>query len=161
MMIWDRLSYVLTTYDATSHMFSADGGPLVSKVKLLVPATELDLPLATLAAPALTKADVTPAYVSAMSHDPDVATPFVDEAERRRAPRRSDAGLRPQAIHAIPGKYTVQVHYFGNNSNQLVAETYIIVTVTTHVGTPEESVERFNVMLPHVNDVTTITTVTF
>ena len=68
---------------------------------------------------------------------------------------------RFQAIHAIPGKYTVQVHYYGNNSNQLVAETYIIVTVTTHVGTPQESIKRFNVMLPRVNDVTTITTVTF
>lgn len=336
---WDRLSYVFNTYGATSHVLSADGGKLVSKVKSLVPATELELPLSTLAAPVITAASVPPAYVSAMRHDPDVATPFVDEAERRRgagdvpgavralstlvennpsdaeverligyrigswkqepladslflhvlerrpfepqsyrdlanslwtarpglsallfeaaiqgewAPkfalmkpvveeeysmliralakkspsdplvsylqgRKKSLGLpdpvgdlrvtltwntdqtdidlwvtdpkgekcfysnpkiasggelladltqgygpeRFQAINAIRGTYKVQVHYFGNNSNQLVAETYVIVTVTTHVGTPLESVQRFNVMLPRVDEVTTITTVTF
>jgi hypothetical protein len=68
---------------------------------------------------------------------------------------------RFQAIHAISGDYKVQVHYYGNHSNQLIAETYVNVAVMTHLGTSAEKIERFNVVLRNVNDVDTVKIVHF
>lgn len=68
---------------------------------------------------------------------------------------------RFQAINAIPGDYKVQVHYYGNHSNQLIAETYVNVAIMTHLGTSAEKIERFNVVLRNVNDVDTVKVVHF
>jgi hypothetical protein len=68
---------------------------------------------------------------------------------------------RFQAIHAIPGNYVIQVHYYGNNGNQLVAETFVNAAVVTRAGSSEEHVERYNITLTHVNDVATVAEVTF
>ncbi len=65
------------------------------------------------------------------------------------------------AAKAIPGPYKVQVHYFANNGKLLNAQTYVTVTVMTHVGTAKESIERFNVVLNKKDDVATIATVEF
>lgn len=58
---------------------------------------------------------------------------------------------------ALPGQWTVQVHYFGNNGVKLFAETYVNVTVVRHAGTAKQKVERFDVLLRHVDDVVTVT----
>lgn len=65
------------------------------------------------------------------------------------------------AEQAVSGTYTVQVRYFSNNSVALTPETYVNVVVMTRVGTPEETIERFNVLLADVGAVMTVKRVTF
>ena len=51
------------------------------------------------------------------------------------------------AEETIPGPYVITVHYYGNNGNSLVAETYVNVTIMTHIGTPDEHISRHSLML--------------
>ena len=54
---------------------------------------------------------------------------------------------RYQMIKAAPGNYTVIVHYFAQNPNLIGGETHVNVAITRHAGTPQETVERHNVIL--------------
>jgi von Willebrand factor type A domain/Vault protein inter-alpha-trypsin domain len=54
---------------------------------------------------------------------------------------------RYQMIKAAPGNYTVMVHYFAQNPNLLGGETHVNVAITRYAGTPQETVERHNVIL--------------
>ena len=54
---------------------------------------------------------------------------------------------------ASEGEYQILVHYYGNNGNQLIAETYVNVTVSTHLGTPDQTVQRSTILLSHVDDI--------
>ena len=81
--------------------------------------------------------------------------PFAPSSSQGYGPERF------QAIHAIPGKYVSQVHYYGNNGNQLVAETFVNAAVVTRAGSTEEHVERCNLTLTNVNDIETVAEVTF
>ncbi|HOU91477.1 MAG TPA: hypothetical protein PLU22_10565, partial [Polyangiaceae bacterium] len=73
-------------------------------------------------------------------------------------------GFGPERFAAettIPGTYRVEVHYFGNNGNRLLAETYVNAIVVTHAGTDEERIDRYDVLLENVGDVVTVAEVTF
>jgi hypothetical protein len=54
---------------------------------------------------------------------------------------------RYQVRKAMPGKYTVIVHYFAANQNLLAGETHVNVTITRNAGTPQEVTERRTVIL--------------
>jgi hypothetical protein len=54
---------------------------------------------------------------------------------------------RYQMIKAAPGNYTVLVHYYAQNPNLIGGETHVNVAITRHAGTPQETVERHNVIL--------------
>jgi tetratricopeptide (TPR) repeat protein len=54
---------------------------------------------------------------------------------------------RYQVPRAMPGAYTVIVHYFRPNPNLLGGETHVNVTVSKSAGSPQETVERHTVIL--------------
>ena len=54
---------------------------------------------------------------------------------------------RYQMVKAAPGNYTVLVHYFQQNPNLIGGETHVNVAITRNAGTPQEVVERHNVIL--------------
>jgi hypothetical protein len=59
---------------------------------------------------------------------------------------------RYQVTKALPGVYTVIVHYYRADANLLAGETHVNVLVTKHAGTPEETVERHTVLLKQANE---------
>jgi len=59
---------------------------------------------------------------------------------------------RYQIIKAAPGTYTVMVHYFAQNPNLIGGETHVNVAITRNAGTPQETVERHNVILKKHNE---------
>ncbi len=59
---------------------------------------------------------------------------------------------RYQVVKALPGVYTVIVHYYRADANLLAGETHVNVLVTKHAGTPEEVVERHTVLLKQANE---------
>jgi tetratricopeptide (TPR) repeat protein len=54
---------------------------------------------------------------------------------------------RYQTRRALPGTYTVIVHNYRPNANLLGGETHVNVVVTRFAGTPQETVQRYNVIL--------------
>lgn len=62
---------------------------------------------------------------------------------------------------AMPGTWKIEVKYFGNNGNKLVAETCVQVTVQTHAGTPDEDIQRHVVVMTDPKVVTKVDEVTF
>lgn len=54
---------------------------------------------------------------------------------------------RFQLSDAPSGEYHVQAHYYGNNGNRLVADTYVTLTVTRYVGTEQQQITRHVVRL--------------
>ncbi|NOY91465.1 MAG: DUF2135 domain-containing protein, partial [Deltaproteobacteria bacterium] len=60
---------------------------------------------------------------------------------------------RFQSVETEHGEYRVQAHYYGNNGNRLLAETYVTLVVATYVGTPQEQVQRFVVRLGDRGDI--------
>ncbi len=58
---------------------------------------------------------------------------------------------RYQVKKAMPGEYTIVVHYFRPNPNLLAGETHVNVTVARNAGSPEERVERHTVVLKKHN----------
>jgi hypothetical protein len=54
---------------------------------------------------------------------------------------------RYRIAKAKPGVYKVIVHNFAPNPNLLGGETHVHVVITRHAGTPDEVVERHNVVL--------------
>lgn len=65
------------------------------------------------------------------------------------------------AQKAIPGKYKIQAHFYGNNGNKLVAETFVTAVVMTRLGTPAQTVERYDLLLPKVGEVVEVADVVF
>jgi uncharacterized protein YfaP (DUF2135 family) len=59
---------------------------------------------------------------------------------------------RYQVVKALPGAYTVIVHYYRADANLLAGETHVNVLVTKHTGTPEETVERHTILLRQANE---------
>jgi hypothetical protein len=59
---------------------------------------------------------------------------------------------RYQVAKALPGEYTVIVHYFRANQNLLTGESHVNVVVTRHAGTPQETTERRTVILKQQNE---------
>ncbi len=59
------------------------------------------------------------------------------------------------------GEYLVQAHYYSNNGNRLVADTYVTLTIARHVGTDRETIERRVVRLVQRGDVETAARVQF
>jgi tetratricopeptide (TPR) repeat protein len=59
---------------------------------------------------------------------------------------------RYQVQKAMPGVYTVIVHYFSANANLLGGETHVNVVVAKHAGTQEEQVGRHTVILRQPNE---------
>jgi hypothetical protein len=68
---------------------------------------------------------------------------------------------RYQIARAIPGTYTVFVHYFAANQNLLAGETHVQVTVTRNAGRPNETSERFSVILKKQNEQVEVTQVKY
>jgi hypothetical protein len=54
---------------------------------------------------------------------------------------------RYQIRSAVPGTYTLLVHYFRANANLLAGETHVNVVVTRNAGRPQETSERHTVIL--------------
>ena len=74
------------------------------------------------------------------------------------------AGFGPErfaASKAMAGKWQVKLHYYANNGNQLIAETYAQVAVVQHAGTKNQKTSYYNVVLPRVEDVVTVATIEF
>ena len=46
----------------------------------------------------------------------------------------------------------MQAHYYSNNGNRLVADTYVTLTITQHVGTPQQRITRRVVRLTNAGD---------
>ena len=65
------------------------------------------------------------------------------------------------AEEAIEGPYRITIHYYANNGNALVAETYVNVTVMTHIGTPEERISRQMIVLSQPDIIAESTPVVF
>ena len=59
---------------------------------------------------------------------------------------------RYQVAKALPGMYTVLVHYFRPNANLLGGETHVNVVVTKNADTPREESRRYNVILKSHNE---------
>jgi tetratricopeptide (TPR) repeat protein len=59
---------------------------------------------------------------------------------------------RYQVAKALPGAYTIFVHYFRANPNLLAGETHVNVVVTRRAGTPEETSQRYTVILKKPNE---------
>ena len=59
---------------------------------------------------------------------------------------------RYQVEKALPGVYTIIVHYYRADANLLAGETHVNVLVTKHAGTPDETVERHTVLLKQANE---------
>jgi hypothetical protein len=59
---------------------------------------------------------------------------------------------RYQVRKALPGEYTIVVHYFRANPDLLAGESHVNVVVTRHAGTPLETSERHTVILKRQND---------
>ena len=59
---------------------------------------------------------------------------------------------RFQVAKALPGAYTVIVHYFNANPNLLAGETHVNVVVTRNAGRPGETSERRTVILKQKNE---------
>jgi uncharacterized protein YfaP (DUF2135 family) len=59
---------------------------------------------------------------------------------------------RYQVQKALPGVYTIMVHYYRADANLLAGETHVNVLVTRHAGTPEETTERHTVLLKQANE---------
>jgi len=72
---------------------------------------------------------------------------LLDDVTRGFGPERF---MTPQAPS---GEYLIQAHYYGNNGNRLLAETYVTLTVATHVGTAQEQIRRHVVRLNDRGDV--------
>ena len=80
------------------------------------------------------------------------------------APRTKNGGILSQdmtqgygperfiAKKAMPGEYTIIVHYFRANPNLLGGETHVNVTVARNAGSPEETVQRRTVILKKANE---------
>src|SRR5262249_28281608 len=63
-------------------------------------------------------------------------------------------GYGPERYHvrkALPGTYTILVHYYSVNPNLLAGETHVNVVVTRYAGSPQEVVERHTVVLRQQN----------
>ncbi len=61
----------------------------------------------------------------------------------------------------MAGKWKILLHYYANNGNKLIAETYAQVTIVTHAGKPNQAVMHHNVVLNKVQDVVNVATVAF
>jgi hypothetical protein len=59
---------------------------------------------------------------------------------------------RYQIKKAMPGTYTVIVHYYSANANLLAGETHVNVVVARQAGSPTELVERHTVILKRHNE---------
>ena len=59
---------------------------------------------------------------------------------------------RFQLERAPRGEYHVQAHYYSNNGNRLVADTYVTLTIARHVGTPQQQITRHVVRLASAGD---------
>src|SRR5207245_11624736 len=66
---------------------------------------------------------------------------------------------RYQIAKAIPGMYTIWVHYYGANQNLLAGETHVQATVTRNAGKPEETSQRYSVILKKQNEQVEVTRV--
>jgi len=70
-------------------------------------------------------------------------------------------GFGPERFSAtskVPGKWKVQLHYYANNGNKLLAETYAQISIVTNAGKPSQSVSYHNVVLNKVGDVIDVAT---
>jgi hypothetical protein len=73
-------------------------------------------------------------------------------------------GYGPERYHvakALPGTYTILVHYFGVNRNLLAGESNVNVRVTKFAGTPQETTQRYTVILKQHNEQVEVAKVRF
>ncbi|MCA9576040.1 MAG: VWA domain-containing protein [Myxococcales bacterium] len=63
---------------------------------------------------------------------------------------------RFQLERAPHGEYHVQAHYYGNNGNRLVADTYVTLTIAQYVGTRQQRITRHVVRLERAGDQVTV-----
>jgi hypothetical protein len=63
---------------------------------------------------------------------------------------------RFQLERAPRGEYHVQAHYYGNNGNRLVADTYVTLTIAQRVGTAQQQITRRVVRLERVGTNVTV-----
>ncbi len=68
---------------------------------------------------------------------------------------------RYRDTHAEPGRYRVEVHYYGNNGNRLSAQTQVRATVVRFGGTPLATVQRDDFVLTEPGEVRTVADVFF
>jgi hypothetical protein len=68
---------------------------------------------------------------------------------------------RYQIAKAVPGVYTVIVHYYRANPNLLAGESHVNVVVTRHAGTPQEVSERHTVILKRQDEQVEVSKVKF
>jgi hypothetical protein len=92
---WDRLSKVISKYDAWNHLATLEQGNVAATLTAGTP-EELLLPTADLAIPMVTIDDVPASYLSTISHDGENVSPFLLESTRRR-----DLGQTGAAVRAL------------------------------------------------------------
>ncbi|MBR58271.1 MAG: hypothetical protein CMH54_09645 [Myxococcales bacterium] len=68
---------------------------------------------------------------------------------------------RFQTSIASKGTYKVEAHYYSNNGNQLMPETYINATIIKYAGTPQETITRHNIEVSEVGKAIKIADVVF
>jgi tetratricopeptide (TPR) repeat protein len=90
--------------------------------------------------------------------EPDGTKCFYSNARTKNGGQLSQdqtQGYGPERYHvakAMPGVYTVVVHYFRPNANLLGGETHVNVVVTRQAGGPQEVSERHNVILRRADE---------
>ena len=65
------------------------------------------------------------------------------------------------AQKAMAGEWKIQAHYYANNGNAIVGETFVQATILTHAGTPAATVQHVGFLLAKKNDVAELGTVSF
>jgi hypothetical protein len=68
---------------------------------------------------------------------------------------------RYQVAKALPGTYTILVHYYNANPNLLAGETHVNVVVTRNAGSAQEKSERHTVILKKKDEQVEVTKVKF
>ena len=62
---------------------------------------------------------------------------------------------------ASKGTYKVEAHYYSNNGNQLMPETYVNATIIKYAGTPQETITRYNVEVSEVGNAIKVADIVF
>ena len=68
---------------------------------------------------------------------------------------------RYQIKKAVPGVFTVYVHYFRADPNLLAGESHVNVVITRNADTPQEVLERRTVLLKQPNEAVEVCKVKF
>lgn len=96
---WQQIHDTLVSYADINHVTEVDEGKLLTTLASLAGDGQLELPAPTVTVPLVMTTDASSSYISSISKDPDVITPFTNEAEKRRA--SGDPGGAIRALSSL------------------------------------------------------------